>query len=220
MNYLLFQLYGAIQSWGSTCPGSTRRTDDHPTKSGTLGMVAACLGIDYGDVEGLTDLSSSTSFSCRTDIPGSLMEDYHTISNETRETFVTFPTIESYRYYLAGALFTICLWKNRESAFDLKRMADSLDSPVFTPFLGRSCCMPGLPFSPALVKTDTLKEAFKSYVADQYGLLVEHKIIHPKVYWEGSDNSITSLRKIYRYDSPKNVLTHSFGQRLEYEGRL
>jgi CRISPR system Cascade subunit CasD len=220
MKYLLFQLYGALQAWGSVCPGCTRQTDDHPTKSGVIGLVGACLGLSFEETGHLDELFSSTGFACRTDIPGTLLEDYHTVSTEMREEPVKFPTIESYRYYLEGALFTICLWKTGDSEYSLEKIAEALKKPTFTPYLGRSYCPQGLPFQPVIVTGDDLKQAFGQYVADSLNLLVKPKTKEPKVYWEGNDASMTPIYTNHRYDVPKNRASRSFVQRVEHEGRL
>lgn len=43
--YILFYLWGPLQSWGSIAVGSDRPTDAVPSKSAVVGMIAASLGI-------------------------------------------------------------------------------------------------------------------------------------------------------------------------------
>lgn len=220
MDFLLFQIYASMQAWGTACPGITRPTEDHPTKSGILGLTGACLGLDFGQVPRLTDLQNTTGFACRIDIPGRVIEDLHTVQHESRESYVTFQTIMTERFYLTDALFTVCLWKTGESEFTLDKISEALCKPAFTPYLGRSGCLPALHFAPLIVTAENLRQAFGLYVSDRGHSLLSPKDKNPRVFWEYPDNSITATRRSYRYDAPKNRQSRTFVRRLEYEGRL
>ncbi len=104
MKYLLFQLYAPFSSWGSPLPGAIRRTDDHPTKSGIMGFLAASLGITQDMEPEYTHLAASLGFACREDRPGDEMRDFHTVR-------VGKDPVISDRYYLTNAVFTMCLWQ-------------------------------------------------------------------------------------------------------------
>lgn len=219
--YLLFQIYGSMQSWGVACPGTYRFTQNHPTKSGLVsGIIGACLGIDYQKESDLRELFDTTGYACRIDIPGVVHEDYQTISREIKDEIDTFTTIESYRYYLAGALFTACLWKDSSSKFSLEAIAEKLNAPVFIPYLGRATCLAGLPFDPKILEAKDLRGAFSGYASDRFGFIKARKDRSPRIFWEGDDNSIPVLNKVFRQDVPKNRKTWAFGRRIELEGRL
>ncbi|WP_295540003.1 CRISPR-associated protein Cas5, partial [Thiolapillus sp.] len=44
-DYLVFQLYAPLASWGGQAVGQERPSDDHPGRSALLGLLAAALGI-------------------------------------------------------------------------------------------------------------------------------------------------------------------------------
>lgn len=75
---VLLRLHGPMQSWGIHARGRNnahRTTHTHPTKSGTIGLVANALGRDYADPIG--DLAG-LRFGVRVDLAGRLEVDYHT----------------------------------------------------------------------------------------------------------------------------------------------
>lgn len=47
--YLALKLQGVMQAWGGHTYEDLRHTELIPTRSGILGLLAACLGIDRQD---------------------------------------------------------------------------------------------------------------------------------------------------------------------------
>ena len=234
MRFLLFQLYGVMQSWGSPAVGLVRNTEDHPTKSGVMGLIAACLGIDYSQEEDMLGLQKTFGFGCREDIPGEILEDFHTVRTETslKDYFDTLRKekakekesllILTTRYYLTGAFFTVCIWENSSTdKFRLDKVSEALSYPVYTPYLGRKCCLLGLPFGQAIVGADSLKGAFSQYVPDRFSLLPKQYFSKsPRVFWEGADSSIPVKAVNNRFDTLLSRRTWSYTSRKEYEGIL
>lgn len=72
---VVFRLAGPQQAWSTAGRGARRPTQDHPTKSGVIGMVANALGRDRAD--DVTDLAA-LRFGVRADRPGRIESDYHT----------------------------------------------------------------------------------------------------------------------------------------------
>lgn len=140
---LLLRLAGPLQSWGMAGQFFLRDSHTQPTKSGVLGMVAACLGRPRGsDIADLVGLRMGV----RVDQPGVLMSDYHTISRTDGTTLPTASgrkksdkTAVTERWYLADAVFLVTLTGVRSL---LERIADAVDHPVYAPVLGRRCCVP------------------------------------------------------------------------------
>lgn len=231
MKFLLFQLYGPLQAWGSVTSGMVRKTDDHPTKSGVLGLVAACLGIESTQEKDLLELQSSLGFSCREDIPGKPLEDLQTI--KTNSDLITYfenlrrdiqepeNLILSYRHYLVGALFTICLWETGEGSYKLQAIDQALSNPVFIPYMGRKCCQLALPFGQIIVTAANLREAYSQFTPDRSGSIAEENFVPiPRVFWEGSDTSVEAMIRHERWDVLKNRRVWAYGQRTEYEGAM
>ena len=69
---LVLRLAGPLQSWGSSSQFNRRETDDRPTKSGVIGLLAAAQGRRRSDpIEDLVDVKLAV----RVDQPGSLLRD-------------------------------------------------------------------------------------------------------------------------------------------------
>ncbi|ULD39031.1 type I-E CRISPR-associated protein Cas5/CasD [Rhodococcus qingshengii] len=70
-----FRLAGPQQAWSTRERNAHRPTQDHPTKSGIVGLVANALGRDRAD--DITDLAA-LQLGVRADRPGIIESDYHT----------------------------------------------------------------------------------------------------------------------------------------------
>lgn len=177
-DHLLFTLYGPMQGWGALAVGEVRPASGWPTRSGLLGLLAACLGIRRGEEERLAALDRAYGLGVRVDAPGQRFTDYHTVQmpkekrnrvfSTRRDELVTMlepdedlNTILSQREYLADALFTACVWqREREAPHALNELAQALRRPVFIPYLGRRACPVGLPFEPEVVSAPDVRAAF------------------------------------------------------------
>ncbi|MCG2803614.1 MAG: type I-E CRISPR-associated protein Cas5/CasD [Cellulomonas sp.] len=143
MTVLALTLAGPLQAWGSASRFTTRATDDAPTKSGVIGLLAAARGLRRTDP--LEDLVA-LRFGVRIDQPGELLRDFQTArSLDGRESMPL-----SYRYYRADARYLVGLEAEREL---LEGLVDSLLHPVFPLYLGRRSCPPSEPLRPRLVET-------------------------------------------------------------------
>ena len=135
MATLLLRLAAPLQSWGSDSKFETRKTDQEPTKSGVVGLLAAALGLRRDDTEGLARLNG-LRFAVRADQEGSLLVDFHTA--KSRDTsYVT------YRHYLQDAVFLAGLESGDEAL--LRELEAALRHPVYPLYLGRRSCPPTLP---------------------------------------------------------------------------
>jgi len=210
MEYLIFLLYAPFSSWGVALPGLIRETDDHPTKSGVAGFLSACLGITRERKKEYADFASSIGFACREDNPGERMKDFHTARALKNNVL-------SERYYLTDAVFTVCIWKRKETSYSLQEIADALHKPKFTPSLGRKCCIVGIPPSPQVVSAENLSEAFKQYeVPELLNPVIKNKDWPRRVFWEDNDGSLQLVEKVNRFDEPVSNLKYS--SRTEYVG--
>lgn len=138
MPTLLLRLAGPLQSWGDGSKFEIRLTENEPTKSGVIGMIAAALGRRRD--EPIDDLASM-KFGVRVDRPGVLLRDFHTAklvkTAKKTESYVT------YRYYLSDAVFLAGLESDDRDL--LAKIEYALKNPVFPLFLGRRSCPPTLP---------------------------------------------------------------------------
>lgn len=137
MRSLLLRLRGPMQAWGDQSRYTTRSTQNEPTKSGVLGLLAAAQGRRRSD--SMEDLAS-LAFGIRVDQPGTLLRDFQTAidwrSGKSQPL--------SYRYYLADALFIAAVSGDKDV---LDVLEAALRSPRFPLYMGRRSC----PVSPDLL---------------------------------------------------------------------
>lgn len=163
MPTLLLRLAGPMQSWGTTSRFDQRDTGKEPSKSGVIGLLAAALGIDREvwdeDLRSLAALAMAV----RHDRPGVLKYDYQTAGQGTddivgpdgeiqqRSRIILasgkHPSgahlgdgVQSWRYYLADAVFLVGLEGPDRSL--LERAHAALQNPVWPLALGRKSYVP------------------------------------------------------------------------------
>lgn len=135
MSVLLLRLAGPLQAWGSAARFVRRTTENAPTKSGVLGLLAAAQGRPRE--ADLSDLSA-LGYGVRIDQPGTRVRDF-----QTAHHFVTDKSMPlSERFYLADAAFVAAV----EGAPDLiHALHAAVRQPVYLPYLGRRSCPPAAP---------------------------------------------------------------------------
>ncbi len=160
MKLLLLRLEGPLQSWGERAKwDKVRDTALMPTKSGVVGLLAACMGILRQD-ERLHQLSKELAMSVRADRRGSLSSDFHTaqgrpcLLNAEGKKRSGGNTIVTNRAYLEDASFLVVL-EGEEAC--LNACYAALCSPVWPPYLGRKSCVPTKPICLGL--TEAYKDA-------------------------------------------------------------
>jgi len=154
------RLHGPLQAWGGPVIGDDRPTLPFPTRSGVLGLVAACMGIPRSDNERLLAVADGTRVHVRVDTPGTPLVDDQTIQDNPNAS-TTRQTIQSKRTYLCDASFVAVVVPGSTNSIDEIRSA--LCGPVFAPFLGRRTCVPSSPLllAPEVTGVDPL-ELFES----------------------------------------------------------
>ncbi|GAA2248463.1 hypothetical protein GCM10010232_39800 [Streptomyces amakusaensis] len=168
---LVLRLAGPLQSWGRPSRYNRRETHHQPTKSGILGLLAAAEGRPREAP--ITDLLA-LRLGVRTDQPGSLLRDYHTVSDHRglpmpssqvnakgiqKKTSPAKHTGVTKRYYLQDAVFTAAL---RGPAPLLTALEHAIRAPAFPLSLGRRSCPPTGPVSKGLYPDTTLLDVLSS----------------------------------------------------------
>ncbi len=140
--YLILKLEGPLQAWGGHTFEGRRPSELFPSRSGLLGLLAACLGIDRVDAEKQQALASSVLFAVRVDCPPIKMVDYHTVKNARKEYqgLKSNETIQTWREYLQDAKYTVAIWLSESATISLAALIDAIKKPVYTPTLGRRSC--------------------------------------------------------------------------------
>jgi len=163
---LVLRLAGPLQSWGDHSPFNRRETRSEPTKSGVIGLLAAAAGRSREEPLGeFLDLQMGV----RVDQPGSLLRDYHTVSDyrgrPLPQAGVTAKGVQkptspakythvTQRYYLQDAVFVAAV---TGPAALIEALHDAVVRPAFPLALGRRSCVPTQPIRLGL-RTGTLQE--------------------------------------------------------------
>jgi CRISPR system Cascade subunit CasD len=193
---LVMRLAGPLQSWGGQSQFNRRDTSGEPTKSGILGLLAAAQGRRRLDpIEDLLALRLGV----RTDQPGSLLRDYHTVSDlrhrpllsaqvnakgRQKQTSPAKFTYVTERFYLQDAVFVVAV----SGPVDLlNALAAAVRRPCFPLALGRRACAPTQPLviSPPGVGWDEAQSLWPGEPADVLG----------EVAWMASESTREALRR-------------------------
>ncbi|WP_327233879.1 type I-E CRISPR-associated protein Cas5/CasD [Streptomyces sp. NBC_01317] len=166
---LLLRLAGPIQAWGTRSAFNRRETGAEPTKSGVIGLLAAAAGLAREDP---LDELLPLRLGIRVDQPGTLLRDYHTVSDyrgrPLPQAGVTAKGIQkptspvklthiTTRYYLQDAIFLAAV----AGPYGLLNTLDqAVRAPAFPLALGRRSCPPTQPVSLGL-REATLEDALR-----------------------------------------------------------
>lgn len=175
MNFLVFQLYGMLASWGDVAVGELRPTQKCPSKSSIIGLLAGAFGIKREEEEKHIKIAQQYGIAFCLRREGEEMRDYHTIqvsdnkrynllSTRKKELEGDKNTILSYRDYRMDAFYQVAIWILEENpAFSLEEMKQALQYPKFPLYLGRKSCPTSLPLYPKIISNVSLKKALDTY---------------------------------------------------------
>ncbi|MEV7424561.1 type I-E CRISPR-associated protein Cas5/CasD [Streptomyces sp. NPDC091212] len=151
MSVLLLRLAGPLQAWGSAARFTRRTTENAPTKSGVLGLLAAAQG-RARDAD-LSDLAK-LEFGVRLDQPGTRLRDFQTAHHVGSGKAMPL----SERFYLADAIFVAGVAGDPKL---INALYEALLDPVFLPYLGRRSCPPAQPVTIAEPLDTSLEQALR-----------------------------------------------------------
>lgn len=152
--YLILRLDGPMQAWGTHTFEDFRPSNLFPTRSGLLGLLGACLGIERRNHAALEQLDASIEFTMRADqavlradnakptLKAAVkLPDFHTVLAARKVDGSTNKNaVMSRREYLFDAAFTVAVGTKPELLVTLEAIANALRYPCFTPVLGRRSC--------------------------------------------------------------------------------
>lgn len=192
--FLILKLEGVMQAWGGHTFEDLRPAHDFPTRSGLTGLLAACLGLDRSDRAQQSRLAQSFRYAARADerelvwqewgreksrrLTPVKLTDYHTIREARRANRAPKEgeTVQSWREYLFDAAFTVALEATPDAAYSLAQLAVAVQSPVYTPFLGRRSCALSRPLLYGFVEAPDLIAALHE-VEPRRGLIYSETAI-------------------------------------------
>lgn len=223
---LLLKLHGPMQSWGEHSFEGLRPSASFPTRSALLGLLGACLGIRREEREKQRTLNAEVKLAVRVDrrqLPESertldmqKLTDYHTVKNARQDYsgLKSHNTIQTWREYLTDTEFTVAVWlaDGDGSEYSIAKLADAVQKPHFTPYLGRRSCPLGRPLFAGIATN--VKDEFEAFseAAPAGGIIYTETRVE--------DRSLKT-RSLKVRDVPLDGLPRQFGSRtlFEYGGR-
>ena len=174
-----------MSSWGGIAVGGRRPSEDRPTQSAILGLLAAALGIRRHENDKHLLLQNSLNIGVCVRSRGELLNDYHTIQ-VPKEKPKEKSTILSDREYRTDFFYQVALWQHsQESHYSLANVKEALEKPRFNLSLGRKSCPLGLPLCPTIVSGETLLPTFeKVFRDDNFSQKICRTKIQTTYYWE------------------------------------
>jgi len=166
-NTLFLRLEGPLQSWGERARWSVRDTATEPTKSGIVGLLACALGLN--DDASLYNLAHQIRLGVRSDRPGTLLVDYHTVVGGVmsaegkikRNANTGEPeTVVSWRHYLCDASFLVVI---RAAPELIAKLGEAVKQPHWPIYLGRKSCPPSRPLFDGEGDYPSLEAALKHW---------------------------------------------------------
>lgn len=234
-NYLIFQLYGPMASWGEPAVGEMRHSALYPSKSAVIGLIAAALGIKRDKEEEQQALANSLTFGFKVMSDGSLLRDFHTSQvpgAERKRVFATreqeinhsakLNTILSFRDYRCDAYAIAAVRVTDDGPYSLADIKAALQAPKFTLYLGRKSCPLALPLHPEVVKAKGVSSALNQFNTDIFSGIeatnswkgfARHK---PYFVWEGDGYDIKPDMSNTRTDMPISRKRWQFAKRTEH----
>lgn len=219
--FLVFQLYGPMSSWGDIAVGEYRPDMASPSKSAVMGLLAAALGIRRNEDERHMALENGYAMAVCVESAGHLLQDFHTIQVPrgiggwlTRKDELCFTplhlnTILSRRDYRTDAVYIVAVWIKGNSSYTLEELQEALRRPYFVTCLGRKSCPPALPFHPWIVKNVNLKQALLQYPRDP---IFKDRRLQDELrsfYWEKGGLSNDELGLLPAMMYPRHDRIHS-----------
>ena len=221
--FLILKLDGPMQAWGTHTFEDFRPSNGFPTRSGLLGLIGACLGIERRDREAMERLSGSLELTVRVDPhtlrhdseqpilkPALKLPDFHTVLDARKvDGSVNKNPVVSRREYLYDAAFTVAIGERANAAYSLERIAAVLRRPLFTPVLGRRSC----PLSRPLLD----REGFIREAQDACAALAQVPPGLGLIYTE--DSTLEGDRPLSIRDVPLHGRHRQFGNRRVFVHR-
>jgi len=179
--FLVFQLQAPLSSWGEPAVGEFRGTAEHPGQAALVGLLSAALGLLRTDELAHANLRDGYGYAIGLQSTGELLRDYHTAQvpprsalkgrpHITRRDEMAVPkreltTVLSTRDYRQNAASLVAIQPRKEGAppYALETLAEALNRPRFTLYLGRKACPPAAPLWPQVIDCDSAKVAFVRY---------------------------------------------------------
>lgn len=197
--YLVIKLQGVMQAWGGHTYEDLRHSELVPTRSGVLGLLAACIGIDRGDVDNLKLLSASVRLAVRIDKtkhkPTRIM-DFHTVLDARKvDGKPNKNPVVSRREYLCDAAYTVLIQEKTDVSFTIDTLSQAIQQPSYTPFLGRRSCLVSRPLFEEIITAIDLNHAFNLIEPIGGVIYSEEKLDGNDAIWRMRDEPVYARKR-------------------------
>ena len=167
-----------MQAWGGHTYEDFRPSYIFPTRSGVVGLLGACLGIEREQLQQREYLNNSFELTIKTEkrkiekktykrekseqLPIKKITDYHTVlKGRKADGKARKEAILSYREYLCDAEFTLILDFKEDAVYSLSKIKKAVFEPVFTPFLGRRSCPLQRPLFEDVISAEDIRQVLE-----------------------------------------------------------
>lgn len=234
--YLVFQLYAPLASWGEEAVGEIRHSATVPGRSSLLGLLAAALGIRRDEEERLNEFNQHYHLAVHARASRDRwLRDYHTVSAprenkkyryySRRDELTLAPdevgTLISQREYRCDGYWHVALNVTHGAPYSLSELQKALQSPHFPLYLGRKSCPLALPLAPRIIR-GTLREVFVQATQDLSATELSGFILDEGMcYWDDPDETSLCWQQQQRSNNqPISRQRWQFGSYTRFCGPL
>lgn len=234
--YLIFQLYSPLASWGEEASGEIRHSATVPTRSALLGLLAAALGIRREEEQSLNAFNQHYHLAVHAlATRDRWLRDYHTVSAPRenkklryytrRDELCLAPdevgTLISQREYRCDGYWHVAVSATSGAPVSLEALQEALLAPHFPLYLGRKSCPLAMPLAPRLM-TGRLKDVFVQAAQEMAAPELAGFICHNGMcYWDDPDeSSLTWQQKLHSPHQPTSRKRWQFGHYTRFCGSL
>lgn len=177
MKILLLNFRAVLMSFGTVAIDNMLRTAEWPHRSMLTGLLANALGWDRSQTAALNHLQARVRFAVRQDAKPTRLVDFqqaHLLGQdyfsdiEIGRDFIEHSKCSKKlvlrrKEFLTNGAYTVALRLTREAEEPtLDQLADALERPARTLFLGRRCCIPSAKILIGVVEAENLAAALHS----------------------------------------------------------
>lgn len=234
--YLVFQLYSPLASWGEEAVGEIRHSATVPGRSALLGLLAAAMGIERGEEQKLNIFNQHYYLAVHAlASQDRWLRDYHTVSAPRenkkyrfytrRDELCLAPdevgTLISQREYRCDAYWQVAVSAISGAPYSLAALCDGLLKPHFPLYLGRKSCPLALPLSPRIME-GSLKEVLIRAADEMMPKELQgFTLSEGACYWDDpEERSLIWQQKLRSNSQPLSRQRWQFGSYTRFFGQL
>lgn len=234
--YLVFQLYSPLASWGEEAVGEIRHSASVPTRSALLGLLAAATGIRRDEEARLNAVNQHYHIAVHSlSSQERWLRDYHTVSAPRenkkyhyytrRDELCLAPeetgTLISQREYRCDGYWHVAVSATSGAPFTLAALREALLAPHFPLYLGRKSCPLALPLAPRLMKGTLREVLLQASQVLKPAELTTSLLDDGMCYWDDLDEmSLTWRQKQQSNNQPLSRRRWQFGGYTRFSGPL